>query len=467
MRKIYSLLLLGGLLFFGVSNAWAGANFYEAYFTYSYNGTTADRTCGSASTVSNALGTLTADFKITSIYLKYWKDGSGNMCGGLVDYYINSDKEYQPTWDYVHKSGNDWELQSEAEWTIAKYNEGNSGNYTFYYRFKTWGSTTSSSECGTNFTVPYGSDKNYFTYTIAPPNVTGFSVSHSDDDVVAGSGTAADPYIIKNNGSLKLTVAGAKARVDENSALLVKFGADDASETKTKTISEITSTDVQSIVVQSYCYNSTASVSSASTEETTIYYKAGYDVAVTGAGWASLYLPYNAEVPAGATAYYASNVDGATITLTPVPVTGSKHIILQNQGVLIQADENTYTFHHSNVVSPASYTSLFGGVTAATEVSSIFVEGKTVYVLGKDNESHLGFYPFTGTLSAYKAYLQITTVTTAPGAPGMRFVIEDENQATNIDAIEAVEEGVKFFQNGILYIKKSGVVYDMMGTIVK
>ena len=77
------------------------------------------------------------------------------------------------------------------------------------------------------------------------------------------------------------------------------------------------------------------------------------------------------------------------------------------------------------------------------------------------------------TLAANRAYIIMNdanlTVTDAPtGAPD-RFIAVPlvENGATNINAIDASEEVVKFFQNGKLFIKKNGVVYDMMGAIVK
>ena len=48
-------------------------------------------------------------------------------------------------------------------------------------------------------------------------------------------------------------------------------------------------------------------------------------------------------------------------------------------------------------------------------------------------------------------------------APSLRIV---EN-ATNIENIEANEKAVKFIENGKLLIMKEGVVYDMMGAVVR
>ncbi len=71
----------------------------------------------------------------------------------------------------------------------------------------------------------------------------------------------------------------------------------------------------------------------------------------------------------------------------------------------------------------------------------------------------------SGTVAVGKAYLHLLAAPT--GAPSALRLDFEENNATDIEAIEAVEEGVKFFQNGKLYIKKNGVVYDMLGTVVR
>ena len=82
-----------------------------------------------------------------------------------------------------------------------------------------------------------------------------------------------------------------------------------------------------------------------------------------------------------------------------------------------------------------------------------------VYVLQNDNKFYLIGTDADATIANTKAYLHIEG---GSGAP-IRII---EN-ATNIENIEANEEAVKFFQNGQLFIKKNGVVYDMMGAVVK
>ena len=259
------------LLLMGVSNAWAGAGFYGVYLTYSHNGEEKNYNFNdNTKTVEIKLGTLTADFKLTGIYLKYWKDGSGNMCGGLMDYYIDSDQEYQPSWEWYYKgSGNDRELQSTSTFTVAQHN-GNSGHYTFWYRFKTWGSTSASDKCNENFYFPSNSNtKNSFTYTILPPAVSNIGISATG--CIGGTGTQQDPYIVAYGASLKLTASVTNS--DANSNTHYKFGNINAGTTNTYTISNITNSDRQSLTITAQNINKTDNSLKGNSKTTTIYYK--------------------------------------------------------------------------------------------------------------------------------------------------------------------------------------------------
>ena len=264
------------LLTLGTGQMWGGAGLYEVYFTYSYNGNNSNATYtnSTSSTQTTDLGTLTADFNITSLYLKYWKDNSGNMCGGLVDYYITSDQEYQPTWSWTDISGNNHQLGWSGTWTVAQYNSGNSGDYTFWYRFKTWGSSSSSSNCGdNNYYIPTNSNvKNKFTYSIAPPAVNGWGVTTSG--YLAGSGTSADPYLVKSGNSLTFTVSGSKARTDYNSTFNYWLNSGSKQTSGTLSTGSITSTTTASAVIHGQCINNSSSSLVGTESTTTVYYKA-------------------------------------------------------------------------------------------------------------------------------------------------------------------------------------------------
>ena len=185
---------------------------------------------------------------------------------------------------------------------------------------------------------------------------------------------------------------------------------------------------------------------------------------ITSAGWASLYLPFKAEIPEDVTVYYASSasLSGGTITLTPF----DGDVIPANTGVVVKDGQfngsasHTYAFN----VADGNPTDNVSSNIFCGSASEIAVPDGGVYVLSSGTENSCTFSTFTGTtLSAYKAYIPKGSVT----APSIRFIVEDENGATNIEAIDATEDAVKFIQNGKLYIKKNNVVYDMLGTVVR
>jgi len=188
-------------------------------------------------------------------------------------------------------------------------------------------------------------------------------------------------------------------------------------------------------------------------------------VNVTSAGWASAYIDFKTKIPDGLTAYYASNATNSSVTLTEIQ--GNK-VLPNNFGVIVAGYEGVYDFELS-ALTPAvdknDVTNKFGGVVTTTPVASITPEsGNSLYVLGKENDN-VGFYLPSNSLvnlAPYKAYLIAPSQPTS--APGIQFVFEG---ATNINNIEAIDDAVKFIQDGKLYIKKNGVVYDLLGTVVR
>jgi hypothetical protein len=78
----------------------------------------------------------------------------------------------------------------------------------------------------------------------------------------------------------------------------------------------------------------------------------------------------------------------------------------------------------------------------------------------------VGFYQFSGTLAAHKAY--ITVSGGAAYAPRkLRFVFNGEQQATGVDNAADGIMSEKRIENGQLVIIKNGVRYNAQGQIVK
>ena len=122
-----------------------------------------------------------------------------------------------------------------------------------------------------------------WTYNIVP-DVKNFKVTANKNNVVSGTGTLNDPYIIACGKSMTLTVSGEKASTDANSSLNASFGNNTSySTTLTKTYSSIPASK-QSVKVYAKFYNSDDALSGTPTE-TTIYYQAQtFAVKITSSG---------------------------------------------------------------------------------------------------------------------------------------------------------------------------------------
>lgn len=404
MRKIYSLLLLGGLLFFGVQSVWATNYLKGSWDSYAsgiaFDGNTATVTLEANTEYTFGIqsegGWRTANTTIRHSVTGYnFENGSSPDCklvttvAGVYTITTTSwpkkgDSYYYPVVDVTYPSRTYSATldNSSTSWTTVKahiyYNEDNTD-----IAITTWhGETASNGGSGNLYTFSYSS-------TIKPE------------------------YITWNNGD----AAKINDMAFHNGATYAKVNS-----------------------VWTYYYSLTIGTQ----------------------GWASMYLDFPVKVPANATAYYASATTNTSITLSPISA-GS--VIPANQAVIVKAAAGTYEFYYDGAAPVEIATNLFAGTIVPEPVVA-----NTVYVLSPvSTTSSCVFGLYTGTtLGANKAYMLASNrPASAPAVDRISFIIEDENNATDIKNVEANEAGVKFIENGKLFIQKNGVVYDMMGTIVK
>ena len=156
-----------------------------------------------------------------------------------------------------------------------------------------------------------------------------------------------------------------------------------------------------------------------------------------------LYLPYQASVPEGVTAYTgALSNDQTTLTLSKV-----EGVIPAKTAVLVKSDvAGTYSFNVSNeeTVEAIANNSL-QGVTVETAVSELAEEGKTVLTLGMAEGVVAFRQPAGTTISANKVYLLVDAASSAK----IRIV---EGEATGIE--ENYEFGIK---------NSDAATYDLSG----
>lgn len=323
--------------------------------------------------------------EVTSLYLKEWfvqlyENWTGAKGNIKFQYNIH------PT---ANSAGNYTEITKKWEdlgnwnngWLYPKYgdNEQNinllnglpgSGKYTMSFKYY---------DSDLKLTSPV--HKLNWTYNIVP-SVNNFKVTPSN--VVSGTGTSADPYVIACGKTTTLTVSGNKASTDANSSLYAKFGNNNYSSTLTKDLTPNSTT--QSIQVKAKYYNSKDALSGAETTTQTIYYRAQtFSVNITSAG--------NGTVsPNG-----IKQIGNESVSITATPNTG---YVFKQWNVTGGAKVANPTSASTTVTATAD-----GTVTAVFEETTFVVRGgvkfgntwsKDTHVMTKKNASEkIVYYTIT------------------------------------------------------------------------
>lgn len=144
---------------------------------------------------------------------------------------------------------------------------------------------------------------------------------------------------------------------------------------------------------------------------------------MTPAHWGTLCLPYDAEVPAGLTAYTVTDTDGSML------VKEEANILEMNHPYLISGAEGTYNFVGPHTPSGTYCSGLLYGVTTVPESGEDIYAPADSYVLQKQS-SGLGFYRVETTqkIRPYSAYLSLPNAANATA----RFIIDEGT--TGLDA---------------------------------
>lgn len=150
---------------------------------------------------------------------------------------------------------------------------------------------------------------------------------------------------------------------------------------------------------------------------------------VSAAGWATLFLGYNAVIPTGVKCYKISEIGDGTVALEQV-TTG---VLPANTGVIVEATAGEYTFEVTDATADVE-SNLSGSV------NNEYVD-KDAYVLSiVDGEVGLYKAQMAGGVflnNANKAYLPASAVSgVAQGASGFKFRFD--NQTTGIEGAPAL-----------------------------
>ena len=158
------------------------------------------------------------------------------------------------------------------------------------------------------------------------------------------------------------------------------------------------------------------------------------DVAISAAGYATLYVPFPVTVPSGVKAYAVGSISGGLLNLTEIATT-----IPAGTPVILEGEANTYTFAIANEVAAYAGDNLLTG--SFTEMSA----PNGSYILQKQDK--VGFYEVDTEaaqpkIPANRAYLP------AQGGSGVKAFYLGGGE----DAIKSVFDGVA-----------AGEVYDLSG----
>ena len=180
-----------------------------------------------------------------------------------------------------------------------------------------------------------------------------------------------------------------------------------------------------------------------------------FDLTVSSAGYATLYLGGNYEIPDGVEVYTAREIDGDRLMMELV-----EDVLPANTGVVVKAPAGTYTFTYTATDVPAIPNNLFRG-TVVNEYINV-PSNSTAFVLSKVN-GEVGMYPAKLTDGSFlnnanKAYLLLANNklglsdeeldTSVGGAQlSLRF---DFGDTTGVDEVQT-ETGV------------NNAIYDMYG----
>lgn len=233
-----------------------------------------------------------------------------------------------------------------------------------------------------------------------------------------GSGATADELLqyIKNNLGIPVSNEGIVSlpiAIDENQKdgdlVVIRFVFANDYELTTTTIDDATFFDVRFVI-------------------------GGYDLNVSSAGYATMFLNCNAIIPEDVEAYIATSNSNTMIFMEQI--TG---ILPANTGVIIKADPNTYRFQYTADDVASINNNMLKGTVAATYIN------EDAYVLSNQGGMEIGFYKAkknkdmngnSGNThflnNAYKAYLPSSALTsTAQSSNGFKF---------NFDGTTAIEE---------------------------
>lgn len=183
----------------------------------------------------------------------------------------------------------------------------------------------------------------------------------------------------------------------------------------------------------------------------------------SGANYQSLCVPFDAEIT-NAKVFRLGTHDAGVVVLEDIDaddLTKGKSYIIR---AIDPAQEMVISKRDGGgSVSAPVDDDYHKGILGETRVAN---DTYNCYVL-MSNELRLIGSGATVNIESTKAFFYLPPSATPTPSPSAVRIVEAANNTTAIDNIEAKDEVVKFFENGILFIRRNGVTYDVTGRAVK
>ncbi|MDO5446667.1 MAG: hypothetical protein Q4F34_02680 [Prevotellaceae bacterium] len=192
---------------------------------------------------------------------------------------------------------------------------------------------------------------------------------------------------------------------------------------------------------------------------------------VSAAGYATIYSPFQLQVPTTGVEVYAPTYDSENHMLKCNDDTKVNGKILPAGTGLLLRNEGTANFTISAGDATAVSKAALSGSALTIPTESVEVgDGKAIYTLGheKTHKDLFGFFKYSGTtLNAGVAYLIAPKASSTAKEEGVMFSFGDD--ANSIESIATMTKNVdgKYIENGRVVIMKAGHKFNVNGQEVK
>ena len=180
-----------------------------------------------------------------------------------------------------------------------------------------------------------------------------------------------------------------------------------------------------------------------------------YELSVSSAGYATLCLAYNAEIPQDVEVYVAEKVDGDCLKMKKV-----EGVLPAMTGVIVKANEGTYAFIQSEDTPAEIGENLLVGYVANTMITA---EDNTSYYILAAPDDNVGMYPVELVDGAFdckanKAYLPISSAVASSARIYFDFGTETGIGEVKTEIYDLSGRKVENAQKGIFIVNAKKVI---------